>query len=466
MTATAAIRDQEGVLFNGVVDPTTVGAANDIPANELSFQWQYAEPANGDWVNIVGATNATFTPSDFLATGLNVGVPLRVQATFIDGLGVKETVTSAPTAILVTNPAVNHAPTVVPQISPPGLSDTSARVGEALGTAAHPGLFLPLITNFTDDLTAANQLVYAATLKDGTALDAVGLHFEVVLDAAGNVASGLITGTPTTGPGPIDVLVTATDAGGLTVTDDFTINVLPPDGTASTIEATDAPHTGVTFNRTDLEFVLTQILQAEAGQPPVNPHLAFGLREVAGTDNNAVPGQDTFGSADQVFPTATTQYFQTVTVNVDGTIFDPNPGVAGDTMTTTYASTDPSGIVVDLGAAHDLQPDLRHQREQPGRAAGGADFQRAIGRRLHGAVEQPWRAAARSGPGRGVRHGRRSCGARSGQPVHRQHHARRGLSAPFNSWMTFFGQFFDHGLDLITKGGSGTVFIPLRRMIR
>ena len=28
--------------------------------------------------------------------------------------------------------------------------------------------------------------------------------------------------------------------------------------------------------------------------------------------------------------------------------------------------------------------------------------------------------------------------------------------------MTFFGQFFDHGLDLVTKGGSGTVFIPLK----
>ena len=36
-----------------------------------------------------------------------------------------------------------------------------------------------------------------------------------------------------------------------------------------------------------------------------------------------------------------------------------------------------------------------------------------------------------------------------------------GLSAPFNSWMTLFGQFFDHGLDLANKGGSGTVFIPL-----
>lgn len=36
-----------------------------------------------------------------------------------------------------------------------------------------------------------------------------------------------------------------------------------------------------------------------------------------------------------------------------------------------------------------------------------------------------------------------------------------GLSAPFNSWMTLFGQFFDHGLDLINKGGSGFVFMPL-----
>ena len=37
-----------------------------------------------------------------------------------------------------------------------------------------------------------------------------------------------------------------------------------------------------------------------------------------------------------------------------------------------------------------------------------------------------------------------------------------GLSAPFNSWMTFFGQFFDHGLDLIGKETNGSiVFIPL-----
>ena len=34
--------------------------------------------------------------------------------------------------------------------------------------------------------------------------------------------------------------------------------------------------------------------------------------------------------------------------------------------------------------------------------------------------------------------------------------------ASFNQWFTLFGQFFDHGLDLVNKGGSGTVFIPLQ----
>ncbi len=35
-----------------------------------------------------------------------------------------------------------------------------------------------------------------------------------------------------------------------------------------------------------------------------------------------------------------------------------------------------------------------------------------------------------------------------------------GLSAPYNSWFTLFGQFFDHGLDLVAKQG-GMVMIPL-----
>ena len=37
-----------------------------------------------------------------------------------------------------------------------------------------------------------------------------------------------------------------------------------------------------------------------------------------------------------------------------------------------------------------------------------------------------------------------------------------GASPPFNQWMTFFGQFFDHGLDLVNKGGNGSVRILLK----
>ena len=36
-----------------------------------------------------------------------------------------------------------------------------------------------------------------------------------------------------------------------------------------------------------------------------------------------------------------------------------------------------------------------------------------------------------------------------------------GLSPANSGWMTLFGQFFDHGLDLLTKGGNGTIYMPL-----
>ncbi|MBD8024373.1 cell wall-binding repeat-containing protein [Microbacterium gallinarum] len=36
------------------------------------------------------------------------------------------------------------------------------------------------------------------------------------------------------------------------------------------------------------------------------------------------------------------------------------------------------------------------------------------------------------------------------------------LSAPFNTFMGFFGQFFDHGLDLVGKAGNGSMVVPLK----
>src|ERR1700754_3767460 len=62
----------------------------------------------------------------------------------------------------------------------------------------------------------------------------------------------------------------------------------------------------VTFDRVDLDYILRQIEMAEAGQPPVSPHLAFGLRQLLGTNNNTSTGiggdASTFGSADQSMP--------------------------------------------------------------------------------------------------------------------------------------------------------------------
>ena len=67
----------------------------------------------------------------------------------------------------------------------------------------------------------------------------------------------------------------------------------------------------IKLTRLDLDYILTQIQMAEAGQLPVNPLLSFGLREVAGTNNNLAPGQSTFGASDVVFPTLTDPMFQT-----------------------------------------------------------------------------------------------------------------------------------------------------------
>src|SRR3978361_8915 len=81
------------------------------------------------------------------------------------------------------------------------------------------------------------------------------------------------------------------------------------------------------FTKLDLNFILTQIQMAEAGQPPVNPLLSFGLREVAGTNNNGVIGQSPFGASGRVFPTMPTPILQNAQYN------------------TSYAQT--SGLVID-----------------------------------------------------------------------------------------------------------------------
>src|SRR6185436_6597883 len=84
------------VIINGTAqvgqvltaDPAAIADADGI-ATPISFQWQYeiaaAPGGTTQWVDIHGATAATFAPTDFY-----VGFALRIVASFIDGLGVRE----------------------------------------------------------------------------------------------------------------------------------------------------------------------------------------------------------------------------------------------------------------------------------------------------------------------------------------------------------------------------------------
>src|ERR1700686_5446502 len=86
----------------------------------------------------------------------------------------------------------------------------------------------------------------------------------------------------------------------------------------------------IKLTRLDLDYILTQIQMAEAGQTPVNPILAFGLREVNGPNNNLSAGGTTFGSSFQPFPTLTTPLIRnaqsgTSYSQTNGLVFDSQP---------------------------------------------------------------------------------------------------------------------------------------------
>ncbi len=181
----------------------------------------------------------------------------------------------------------------------------------------------------------------------------------------------------------------------------------------------------------DLEFILQQILLSEAhtnGADPLallngNPLLPYGLRTVGGTYNNVVPGQEQFGAADRDMPNALPQVWRPA----QGAAFDPDgPGPLTAGSPTSYTQT--SGLVFD-GQVRTISNLISDQTV------------------LNSA------AVAVAGPAPVV--------SSDGTLFIPNEAPDAGLSAPYNSWFTIFGQFFDHGLDLITKGGGGSVIIPL-----
>jgi Ca2+-binding RTX toxin-like protein len=185
-----------------------------------------------------------------------------------------------------------------------------------------------------------------------------------------------------------------------------------------------------TLIRSDLDFILMQIKMAEAGQPPVNPHLPFGLRQVDGQNNNAVPGQGDYGAVDQPFLRVGDPVFNVAETN-------PYSGAG-----TSYTQT--SGLVFD-SAPRTISNLISDQS-----SANAAAVQAAT--------------AAADALGTGYQHAFNPATQADTTSTLFINNVTpdAGLSAPFNTWMAYFGQFFDHGLDFADKGGSGTVFIPLK----
>ena len=212
---------------------------------------------------------------------------------------------------------------------------------------------------------------------------------------------------------------------------------------------------GFVINDDDLRFIFKQIQVAQANAaggallgpgpnqvnsqaaPAGDPQLPMGLRTVDGSYNNLVPipDQHLFGAADLVFPRKTTPVFR----DAEALPFDPDgPGPQAAGQATSYKQK--TGFVADS------QPRLISNLIVDQSAANPA------------AVAA---AANPCGSGGFVCQGATAPDPASGALFIPNITPNFGLSAPFNLMFTFFGQFFDHGLDLVTKGG-GTVIIPLQ----
>ncbi|OUS28812.1 hypothetical protein A9Q98_07250 [Thalassotalea sp. 42_200_T64] len=193
------------------------------------------------------------------------------------------------------------------------------------------------------------------------------------------------------------------------------------------------------FNTEDLDFILKQIKYAErhaAGEDLLdilpNASIPWGLRTVDGSFNNLIPGNENFGQADQEFPAEVVRVYpdaQDLTMVLapgtgeqvnDATTYKSGNGKTVQDSTPRMISHLTTNMSVDNPAAVS--------------AAAGNEGSLLLGPDITG-VDQLYI------PNVAV---------------------DEGLSAPFNAFMTFFGQFFDHGLDLVNKGGNGLVFMPLQ----
>jgi len=229
------------------------------------------------------------------------------------------------------------------------------------------------------------------------------------------------------------------------------------------------PGEGFTVTAGDLHFIMKQIKIAEhhsatltasnpcgtlvgPGPDQIPDRLTpYGLRTVDGSCNNLFPQRERFGAADELFPRLATPSFRDADPvppgfgppgpssykQKTGNVFDDQPRVISN-LIVDQTSTNPAAIAA---SGHPV----RSQDPTPSAVPCTTD---PVIDPATNTVTTPGVPA--------------DC-----TPSHKTLFIPNvttdvGLSPPYNSLFTFFGQFFDHGVDQTFKSG-GTVFVPLRQ---
>jgi hypothetical protein len=234
----------------------------------------------------------------------------------------------------------------------------------------------------------------------------------------------------------------------------------------------DMATTGFNVNRDDLEYILRSIMIAEAHSGGMTLTAAIqaaygvdandanllpaGLRTVSGVYNNLFLGNETLGAADTPFPRITDPAFVT---DAQGSIDFDGPSGA---LAVSQGDYSQPGNVIDsaprLISNLIVNQTIDNQTiDNPATVAAWFASPLAVDafHERRGADAIPVRPGQLTGDLLEVEIDNIDVANIPNQSPD------IGLSPGFNSWMTFFGQFFDHGLDLVTKADNGTVYIPL-----
>ncbi len=424
------------MMLAGTINPGQLVAVREILDSDDGYDTAVFRGNFADY-QIVDAGNGTWIVSDSIATRDGTDTLKNVERLqFADG-----------TFVIPGNEALNAEPTGAPTIEEfsdaSGALDGVVEVGDVLSASSLGLIDLdnvssggavvgPISYTWQADLGAGFEDIITVDAGDGF-ISANGQRLRVTADLEGfairlkavyadeNGVTETVFSAPTApvAPGPVEV---------------------PPPPAVPTVPETEGG-VGIKLVRSDLDFILDQIRIAEAharGEDLYsllpNQRMPLGLRTVDGTYNNL--SHPEFGAADNPFPRATDPHFQP---GQFGTNYGSNASVVDSTPRTI------SNLLVDQTANNPAAYAAAYDFGADGVAGGGDDtLKEGVS-----IVKSPGLDG--------------DFGTADDVDVFMFDNVTpdAGLSAPFNAWMTFFGQFFDHGLDLVTKNKDQVIFIPL-----